>query len=93
MRLLAERTGRTPEELLYLIIQQVTAQVRSLCPPEQPDNSTPQESIRLEICIPHLQAIFERIRGLWEERTDLPELAELRAESNRYTTIPDDNDN
>ena len=34
----------------------------------------------------HRLAMLQQARGMWRDRTDLPDLRELREESNRFTT-------
>jgi hypothetical protein len=59
---LAQRTGKTAQQLLREAVEQFLSQLPT----------------------GHRLALLHQARGMWKDRQDLPDLAQLRAEFNRF---------
>ena len=66
---MAQRTGKTPDEIVHDAVKQLIAQVQS--------------EDRL--------SLLRQARGMWQDRTDLPSLTDVRREWDRQTE-PDNGD-
>lgn len=82
---IATQTNRTPEQLIHDLLQHsIThyyatrpAAVAAQPPPNEPIQAAAQQTAD-ELRLARRREAFAQARGIWRDRTDLPDLDELR---------------
>ncbi len=63
LQVIAQRTGKSEDELVRAAVEQLISQFR----------------------LDARRAMLQQARGMWQDRTDLPDFAALRSEFDRFT--------